>query len=164
MVKKRKHTIRGIRPVRAKYPNLQDAGVIINYDLHWNPVRLIQRAGVERQGCPPHGDLHFFRRARCPTPCPVDMAGHRMCRVRLAAAKGGASEVSAPRPNGGARVRRTRRVVTMKIVMKWPLSLPTRPWHSPLRRRRDSWSSRSNPATSHGGSPDRSPPLSSWDS
>jgi SNF2 family DNA or RNA helicase len=24
--------------------NLQDAGVVINYDLHWNPVRLIQRA------------------------------------------------------------------------------------------------------------------------
>jgi superfamily II DNA or RNA helicase len=31
--------------------NLQDAGVIINYDLHWNPVRLIQRAGrVDRIG------------------------------------------------------------------------------------------------------------------
>ncbi|MGH2484423.1 MAG: helicase-related protein, partial [Ktedonobacterales bacterium] len=28
-----------------------DAGVIINYDLHWNPVRLIQRAGrVDRIG------------------------------------------------------------------------------------------------------------------
>ena len=25
--------------------NLQDAGVVINYDLHWNPVRMIQRAG-----------------------------------------------------------------------------------------------------------------------
>ncbi len=33
--------------------NLQDAGVIINYDLHWNPVRLIQRAGrVDRIGSP----------------------------------------------------------------------------------------------------------------
>ncbi len=31
--------------------NLQDAGVIVNYDLHWNPVRLIQRAGrVDRIG------------------------------------------------------------------------------------------------------------------
>ncbi len=25
--------------------NLQDAGIIINYDLHWNPVRMIQRNG-----------------------------------------------------------------------------------------------------------------------
>ncbi|MEA5620893.1 helicase-related protein [Cronbergia sp. UHCC 0137] len=25
--------------------NLQDAGVLVNYDLHWNPVRMIQRAG-----------------------------------------------------------------------------------------------------------------------
>lgn len=33
--------------------NLQDAGVIMNYDLHWNPVRLIQRAGrVDRIGSP----------------------------------------------------------------------------------------------------------------
>jgi superfamily II DNA or RNA helicase len=33
--------------------NLQDAGVILNYDLHWNPVRLIQRAGrVDRIGSP----------------------------------------------------------------------------------------------------------------
>ena len=31
--------------------NLQDAGVVMNYDLHWNPVRLIQRAGrVDRIG------------------------------------------------------------------------------------------------------------------
>ncbi len=31
--------------------NLQDAGVVINYDLHWNPVRLIQRTGrVDRIG------------------------------------------------------------------------------------------------------------------
>jgi len=31
--------------------NLQDSGVVINYDLHWNPVRLIQRAGrVDRIG------------------------------------------------------------------------------------------------------------------
>ncbi len=33
--------------------NLQDAGVVINYDLHWNPMRLIQRAGrVDRIGSP----------------------------------------------------------------------------------------------------------------
>jgi len=25
--------------------NLQDCGIVINYDLHWNPVRMIQRAG-----------------------------------------------------------------------------------------------------------------------
>lgn len=31
--------------------NLQDASVVINYDLHWNPVRLIQRIGrVDRMG------------------------------------------------------------------------------------------------------------------
>lgn len=31
--------------------NLQDAGAVINYDLHWNPVRLIQRFGrVDRIG------------------------------------------------------------------------------------------------------------------
>ena len=33
--------------------NLQDCGVIINYDLHWNPVRMIQRNGrVNRLGSP----------------------------------------------------------------------------------------------------------------
>ncbi len=31
--------------------NLQDADTVINYDLHWNPVRLIQRAGrIDRLG------------------------------------------------------------------------------------------------------------------
>ena len=25
--------------------NLQDAGILVNYDLHWNPVRMIQRNG-----------------------------------------------------------------------------------------------------------------------
>src|SRR5205085_381831 len=31
--------------------NLQDCNVIINYDLHWNPVRLIQRFGrIDRIG------------------------------------------------------------------------------------------------------------------
>jgi len=31
--------------------NLQDADLVINYDLHWNPVRLIQRVGrIDRLG------------------------------------------------------------------------------------------------------------------
>jgi len=31
--------------------NLQDADVVLNYDLHWNPVRMIQRAGrIDRLG------------------------------------------------------------------------------------------------------------------
>ena len=33
--------------------NLQDCGVLINYDLHWNPVRMIQRNGrINRIGSP----------------------------------------------------------------------------------------------------------------
>ena len=33
--------------------NLQDCGIVISYDLHWNPVRLIQRVGrVDRIGSP----------------------------------------------------------------------------------------------------------------
>lgn len=33
--------------------NLQDCGIIINYDLHWNPVRMIQRNGrINRIGTP----------------------------------------------------------------------------------------------------------------
>ncbi|HEY75753.1 MAG TPA: helicase [Thermoflexia bacterium] len=33
--------------------NLQDADVVLNYDLHWNPVRMIQRAGrIDRLGSP----------------------------------------------------------------------------------------------------------------
>ena len=31
--------------VLAEGLNLQDASIIINYDLHWNPVRLMQRIG-----------------------------------------------------------------------------------------------------------------------
>ncbi len=31
--------------------NLQDCGIIINYDLHWNPTRMVQRAGrIDRIG------------------------------------------------------------------------------------------------------------------
>lgn len=33
--------------------NLQDASIVINYDLHWNPVRMVQRIGrVDRIGSP----------------------------------------------------------------------------------------------------------------
>ena len=38
--------------------NLQDADTLINYDLHWNPVRLIQRAGrIDRIGSE-HSEIH----------------------------------------------------------------------------------------------------------
>jgi SNF2 family DNA or RNA helicase len=40
--------------------NLQDAGVLLNYDLHWNPVRMIQRAGrIDRVGSP-HPELFIY--------------------------------------------------------------------------------------------------------
>lgn len=40
--------------------NLQDAACIINYDLHWNPVRLIQRVGrIDRIGSP-HDTIHIY--------------------------------------------------------------------------------------------------------
>ncbi len=33
--------------------NLQDADMVINYDIHWNPVRIIQRMGrIDRLGSP----------------------------------------------------------------------------------------------------------------
>ena len=33
--------------------NLQDCGYLINYDLHWNPTRMVQRAGrIDRLGSP----------------------------------------------------------------------------------------------------------------
>jgi hypothetical protein len=38
--------------------NLQDADTLINFDLHWNPVRLIQRAGrIDRIGSP-NDEIH----------------------------------------------------------------------------------------------------------
>lgn len=51
--------------------NLQDAGILINYDLHWNPVRMIQRNGrINRLGSNyesvlivnmvPHDDLEEY--------------------------------------------------------------------------------------------------------
>ncbi len=40
--------------------NLQDAEVIINYDLHWNPVRMAQRVGrLDRLGSP-HEVIHVY--------------------------------------------------------------------------------------------------------
>jgi len=40
--------------------NLQDAEVIVNYDLHWNPVRMVQRVGrLDRIGSP-HDVIHVY--------------------------------------------------------------------------------------------------------
>lgn len=37
--------------VLAEGQNLQDCGILINYDLHWNPTRMVQRAGrIDRIG------------------------------------------------------------------------------------------------------------------
>ena len=39
--------------------NLQDCARVLNYDLHWNPVRLIQRFGrVDRIGSP-HDEIYL---------------------------------------------------------------------------------------------------------
>jgi ERCC4-related helicase len=57
--------------VLAEGQNLQDCGLLINYDLHWNPVRMIQRNGrINRLGSPhseievkniiPHKELEKF--------------------------------------------------------------------------------------------------------
>jgi ERCC4-related helicase len=40
--------------------NLQDCGILINYDLHWNPVRMIQRNGrINRIGSP-YERVHIY--------------------------------------------------------------------------------------------------------
>ncbi len=40
--------------------NLQDCGIIINYDLTWNPIRLVQRNGrIDRIGSP-HTDISIY--------------------------------------------------------------------------------------------------------
>jgi superfamily II DNA or RNA helicase/HKD family nuclease len=40
--------------------NLQDCGIIINYDLTWNPIRLVQRNGrIDRIGSP-HSDISIY--------------------------------------------------------------------------------------------------------
>lgn len=58
--KSKKYTLKGgetelqflvATDVLSEGQNLQDAGILINYDLHWNPVRMIQRNGrVNRLG------------------------------------------------------------------------------------------------------------------
>ena len=40
--------------------NLQDCGYLINYDLHWNPTRMVQRAGrIDRLGSS-FDSLHIY--------------------------------------------------------------------------------------------------------
>lgn len=40
--------------------NLQDCGMLVNFDLHWNPVRMIQRNGrINRLGSP-HETIHIY--------------------------------------------------------------------------------------------------------
>ncbi len=53
-------------PPKAIWVNLQQARHIINYDLPWNPMRLVQRHGrIDRVGSP-HAEV--FIRCVCPTP------------------------------------------------------------------------------------------------
>ncbi|GAI51274.1 unnamed protein product, partial [marine sediment metagenome] len=40
--------------------NLQDAQYLINYDLHWNPVRMIQRAGRIDRLFSPHDKVYIY--------------------------------------------------------------------------------------------------------
>jgi len=40
--------------------NLQDAQYLINYDLHWNPVRMIQRGGRIDRLFSPHKEVYIF--------------------------------------------------------------------------------------------------------
>ncbi|MBS3957067.1 MAG: hypothetical protein KGZ40_06030 [Clostridiales bacterium] len=40
--------------------NLQDAQYLLNYDLHWNPVRMIQRAGRIDRLFSPHKRVYFY--------------------------------------------------------------------------------------------------------
>lgn len=40
--------------------NLQDCGIIINYDLHWNPVRLIQRLGRIDRILTDHDEIYAY--------------------------------------------------------------------------------------------------------
>ena len=40
--------------------NLQDAQYLVNYDLHWNPVRMIQRAGRIDRLFSPHEKVYFY--------------------------------------------------------------------------------------------------------
>ncbi len=46
--------------ILAEGQNLQDCGLLINYDLHWNPVRMIQRNGrINRLGSP-HSEVEVI--------------------------------------------------------------------------------------------------------
>ena len=40
--------------------NLQDCGELLNYDLHWNPVRMIQRAGRINRLKALHSEVHVY--------------------------------------------------------------------------------------------------------
>jgi superfamily II DNA/RNA helicase len=40
--------------------NLQDAQYLVNYDLHWNPVRMIQRAGRVDRLFSPHELIFIY--------------------------------------------------------------------------------------------------------
>jgi hypothetical protein len=40
--------------------NLQDAQYLVNYDLHWNPVRMIQRGGRIDRLFSPHDRVYFY--------------------------------------------------------------------------------------------------------
>ncbi len=44
--------------VLAEGVNLQDGNIVINYDLHWNPVRLIQRVGRVDRISTEHEEIH----------------------------------------------------------------------------------------------------------
>ncbi|MEA1878321.1 MAG: DEAD/DEAH box helicase [Bacteroidota bacterium] len=71
--------------------NLQDADMVINYDIHWNPVRIIQRMGrIDRLGSPnkkifginfwPSNNINSY----------LDLQGrieHRMVAMKLAGAQ-----------------------------------------------------------------------------
>lgn len=67
--------------------NLQDAGLLINYDLHWNPVRMIQRNGrINRLGSvfedvlivnmKPHEDLELYLNLVCRLEQKIDAIKH----------------------------------------------------------------------------------------
>ncbi|MCC7107035.1 MAG: helicase [Chloroflexi bacterium] len=40
--------------------NLQDCGILVNYDLHWNPTRMVQRAGRVDRLLSPHETVEIF--------------------------------------------------------------------------------------------------------
>lgn len=40
--------------------NLQDCNIVVSYDLHWNPVRLIQRVGRVDRVSTEHSEIHTF--------------------------------------------------------------------------------------------------------